>query len=57
MFLQETHSTVLDEKRWQDELKGKLFLSRGHSNSCGVDIGFLGNMNLNILNKIQDNDG
>ena len=57
MFLQETHSTVLDEKRWQDELKGKLFLSRGYSNSCGVDIGFLGNMNLNILNKIQDNDG
>ena len=25
MFLQETHSTVYDEKRWQDDLKGKLF--------------------------------
>ena len=29
MFLQETHSTVFDGKRWQDELKGKLFFSVG----------------------------
>ena len=57
MFLQETHSTIYDEKRWHDELKGKLFSSHGHSNSCGVAIGFLGNMNFNVLNKIQDNDG
>ena len=57
MFLQKTHSTVYDEKRWQDALKGKLFFSHGHSNSCGVAIGFLGNMNFNLLNKIQDNDG
>ena len=57
LFLQETHSTVYDEKRWQDELKGKLFFSHGHSNSCGVAIGILLNMNFNVLNKIQDNDG
>ena len=25
MFLRETHSTVFDEKRWQDELKGNFF--------------------------------
>ena len=56
MFHQETHSTVFDEKRWQDELKGKLFFSHGHSNFCGVAIGFLGNMNFNVLNKIQDKD-
>ena len=31
--------------------------SHGYSNSCGVAIGFLGNMNFNVLNKIQDNDG
>ena len=54
MFLQETSSTAFDEKRWQDEFKGKLFFSQGHSNSCGVAIGFLGNMNFNVLNKIQD---
>ena len=56
MFLQETHSTLFDEKRWQDELKGKLFFSHGHSNSCGVAVGFSGKMNVNVLNKIQDND-
>ena len=57
MFLQDTHSTVFDEKRWQDEFKGKPFFSHGHNNSCGVAVGFLGNMNFNVLNKIQDNDG
>ena len=56
IFLQETHFTIYDEKKWQDELKGKLFSPHGHSNSCGVTIGFLGNMNFNVLNKIQDND-
>ena len=56
IFLQETHFTIYDEKKWQDELKGKLFFPHGHSNSCGVTIGFLGNMNFNVLNKIQDND-
>ena len=30
MFLKETHSTVFDEKRWQDELEGKLFFSHEH---------------------------
>ena len=56
MFLQEMHSTIYVEKRWQDDLKGKPFFSHRHSNSCGVAIGFLGNMNFNVLNKIQDND-
>ena len=56
IFLQETHFTIYDEKKWQDELKGKLFFPHGHSNSCRVTIGFLGNMNFNVLNKIQDND-
>ena len=50
------HSIVFDEKRWQDELQGKLFFSHGYSNSCGLAIGFLGNMNFNVLNKIQDKD-
>ena len=35
--------------------KGKLFFSYGHSNSWGVAIGLLGNMNFNVLNKIQEN--
>ena len=56
-FPQETYSTAYDEKRWQDELKGKLFSHIGNSNSCGVAIGFLGDINFNVLSKIQDNDG
>ena len=38
-------------------LKENFFFSQGHSSSCGVAIGLLGNMNFNVLNKIQDNDG
>ena len=53
MFLQETHFTAFDEKRWQDELKGKLFFLHGHSNSCRVAIGFLGNMNLMFWIKFK----
>ena len=55
MFLQETHSIVFDEKK-QNDLKGKLLFLHRHSYSCGMAIGFLGNMNFNSLNKIQDND-
>ena len=40
-----------------DELKEKLFFSHRHSNSCKVAIGFFENMNFDVLNKIQDNDG
>ena len=57
MFLQEMYSTAYNEKRWQGDLKGKKFFSHGHSNSRGVAIGFLGNMNFNVLNKIQYKDG
>ena len=56
MFLQEMHSTAYDEKRWQGDLKGKIFFSHGLRNSRGVAIGFLGNMNFNVLNKIQYKD-
>ena len=56
MFFKETHSTVYDEKDGRMSLKEKKHFSHGHSNSCGVAIGFLGNMNFNVLNKIQDND-
>ena len=53
----ENYKLVYYEKKWQDELKGKLLFSHGHSDSCGVTIGFLGNMNFNVLNKIKDKDG
>ena len=29
VFLQETHSTFRDEKKWEDEFRGKFFFSHG----------------------------
>ena len=36
IFLQETHSSLDDEKRWWDELNGNLYFSHGKTNSCIV---------------------
>ena len=39
IFLQETHSSVKDEKVWSNEFEGQqLFFSHGNTNSCGVTI-------------------
>ena len=54
IFLQETHSSINDEKKWQDEFEGKLFFSHGKTNSCGVAIGFYGNKKLEIVSQKQD---
>ena len=66
IFLQETHSTIHDEKKkkkWNDEFKGKLFFSHGQSNSCGVAICFIGNTSFDqscriliLAVKVSDND-
>ena len=50
IFLQETQSSIKDEKIWNDEFKGQLFFSHGKTNSCGVAIGFIDTKALNILN-------
>ena len=55
IFLQETHSSVKDEKIWNDGFEGQLFFSHGKTNSCGVAIGFVGTKALNILNIRRDN--
>ena len=57
IFLQETHSSVKDEKIWNDEFEGQLFLSHGKINSCAVAIGFVGTKALKILNIKRDNLG
>ena len=57
IFLQETHSSVKDEKTWNDEFKGQLFFSHGKINSCRVAIGFVGTKTLNILKIKRDNLG
>ena len=57
IFLQETHSSVKDEKLWNDEFEGLLFFSHGKTNCSGVDIGLVGTKALNILNIKRDNLG
>ena len=53
LFLQETHSSLADEKKWEDEY----FFSNGETNSCGVAIGYIGNNKVNILDKKTDKNG
>ena len=37
-LLQETHSSILVEKKWEDEWGGKILYSHGSTESCGVMI-------------------
>ena len=57
IFLQETHSSIYDKKKWNDEFKGKLFFSLGQRNSCRVAIGFIGSRSFKVSNKKQDESG
>ena len=57
LFLQETHSSKVTEKIWIDEFNGDLFFSHGKTNSCGVLVGFYGNINYSVKKKLSDNSG
>ena len=57
IFLQETHSSVDDEKRWCDELNGNLYFSHRKTNSCGVAIGYVGSKSFVLANQTADKNG
>ena len=57
LLLQETHSSLADEKKWADELKGHIFFSHGKTNSCGVATGYIGCNKVDVLNKKSDKNG
>ena len=40
--MQETHSSLGDEKKWAGKLKGPIFFSHGKTNSCEIAIGCIG---------------
>ena len=42
---------------WSDEFNGDLFFSHGKTDSCGVLIGFYGNINYSVKKKLSDNSG
>ena len=54
VLLEETHSTLKDEQKWEDDFKGPLFFSHGKSNSCGVSIGYWGTETLKVVNTACD---
>ena len=54
IFLQETYSSVDDEKRWCDELNGNLYFSHGKSNSGGVAISYVGSKPFVLANETAD---
>lgn len=51
MFLHETHSTIHDEKKWNNKFQRKLFFLLGQSNSFRVAIGSIGNMSFEISSR------
>ena len=57
IFLQETHSTIHDEKKWNGEFKRKPVFSHGQGNSCRDAIGFTGKTSFEVSNKKQDKSG
>ena len=57
VFLQETHSSLIDEQNWKDCFKGPLFFSHGKSNSCGVSIGYWERETFKVVNTVCDKNG
>ena len=57
IFLQETHSSVDDEKRWCDELNGNLYFSHRKTNLGGVAIGHVGSKSFVLANQTADKNG
>ena len=56
-FLEETHSSVEDEKQWRDKFKGKIFYSHDTTNSCSVATAFPGSKSLQVVETKNDEQG
>ena len=56
-FLQETHSSIEDEKQWSDSFTGKIFYSHGTTNCCSITIAFLGSKSLEVVETKNDDQG
>ena len=51
LFLQETHSSLADGKKWVEWIKRTYIFSHGKTNSSGVAIGYVGNNKVVVLDK------
>ena len=56
-FIQETHSTIEDERKWRDEIDGKAVFSHGASNARGVMIIFKQQLEVVIVKTVTDKEG
>lgn len=56
-LLQETHSTIHDQKIWSSEWGGKILFSHGRSNARGVAVLIAPGFDLNVTLTHNDNDG
>ena len=56
-FLQETHSSIEDEKQWSDSFTEKIFYSHGTTNCCSITIAFLGSKSLEVVETKNDDQG
>ena len=57
LFLQVTHPSKVTEKIWSDKFNGNLFFPHGKTNSCGVLVGFCGDINYSVKKKLSDSSG
>ena len=54
LYLQETHSTMENEIRWNDDFNGHIHYSNSKSNSCSVFITFFGSITYTVREKASD---
>ena len=57
VFLQETHSSLNDEKSGLMISRVGYFFSHGKTNSCGVAISYSGNKPFSFIDEFKDNHG
>ena len=58
VFLNKTHFEIGDEKKLEDEFKGRFFFSHGKLNSCRVLIGYYGTKRIEvIIKKCHNSEG
>ena len=54
VFLQETHSSIRAEKKWEDEFRDRLYFSYGKTNSYGILVGYYGTIKIKVINQKYD---
>ena len=56
-FLQETHSTQIQESKWKSQWNGNIYFSHGSSNSTGCAIAFTDKFPVKIVKQSKDTEG